>query len=604
MLKEFEVVVHLQENQSNPIFSINTNDLHVIKVKVTVEKGLHRVDLSGTAVRLAVKKPDNKTIFQDGMIVDGAAGRCEFLLDPQAYRVAGEHEAEVMIYDGAGKVAVTSHFTYISKKGILDDNTVQIQNKFQESKQIVLDAPAERTKADQSANEAVLNDANVAPRSAEETNGAQTDEEEVTHHDILTFLANDYNKAITKVNGIQPENNESGTIVGLNITNIEAYGAVAGDPYEQPSEEVMTANLNAFKQALVEKKNIMISPKFYWINGTIPVTGGQYLIGSGSASTVLKLPGGANYPAVEMSNCDGAKVKGFKIEYNDWNPYDYPNRNAVFFRKTVRNSEIADIDVHSVYRGFALNNTNSAVHNIFSCNFRNLKGFWFAKNFMCFSPFIGGNTGCVFDNIYCHNGQRDNRLGDEHQIIPYVFKKFTESVMLQINAEWCNVVSAFFFESNRNVSLTSVHLEGLDSISANNGLIQVVDGRVNMDTVDFYNNIFRSGGKAGLFRVNVGGQLKVDGMTETLTIAKNGTTVRGIISDLAADDRIEMEGVRQFSGLNMNFMPDVNTNPSNEKPKLIKFNDIVYYQELVSPNGTKWKANISNTGVVTYTRVP
>ena len=71
-----------------------------------------------------------------------------------------------------------------------------------------------------------------------------------------------------------------------------------------------------------------------------------------------------------------------------------------YFSETLyESSEIADIDVHSVYRGFALDDTNSAVHNIFSCNFRNLKGFWFGKKFMYFSPFIGGNTGCVFDNI-------------------------------------------------------------------------------------------------------------------------------------------------------------------------------------------------------------
>ena len=154
MFKEFEVVVQLQENPSNPIFIISTNDLQVIKIVVTVKKGLNPVDLSGTTVSLVVKKPNGKTICQDGMITDRAAGRCEFLLDTQAYKVSGEHEAEVMIYEGAGKVGVTSHFTYISKKGILDDSTVQIQRNFQELNQILLDPQGEKKKTIESVKQA------------------------------------------------------------------------------------------------------------------------------------------------------------------------------------------------------------------------------------------------------------------------------------------------------------------------------------------------------------------------------------------------------------------------------------------------------------------
>ncbi|USK68337.1 hypothetical protein [Peribacillus asahii] len=410
-------------------------------------------------------------------------------------------------------------------------------------------------------------------------------------------------ETVKKINAVSLDTSGNVTLLGSCSVNIESYGAIPGNSSIQPNSAIMQANLNAIKNMLVDKGYAVIPPKNYWINGTISVTGGQHLQGMGARSSMFYIPEGANYPAVEMSDCDGAKVGNFGVYYNDWNPYDYPNRNAIFFRNIVRSSEIHDIDVHSVYRGFALDDTASGTHNIFSCNFRNLKGFWFGKNFMYFSPFVGGNTGCVFDNIYCHNGQRDNRLGDDKNIIPYVFKKFTESVMFQINAEWCNVVSAFFFESNRNVCLISVHLEGLDVFKPYNGLIHVVDGRVNINTVDFYDNKFRSGGKAGLFRVNVGGHLKVDGLTETVSVSENGTEIRGIISDGAGNDRIEMEGVRQSSGLNINFIPDVNTNPSNGKPKLIKFNDRYYYYELVSPNGTAWKATISNTGIVTYTKV-
>ena len=41
----------------------------------------------------------------------------------------------------------------------------------------------------------------------------------------------------------------------METANIEAYGAVASDPNVQPNVEIMTTNLNAIKQALVEKKH-------------------------------------------------------------------------------------------------------------------------------------------------------------------------------------------------------------------------------------------------------------------------------------------------------------------------------------------------------------
>ena len=174
--------------------------------------------------------------------------------------------------------------------------------------------------------------------------------------------------------------------------------------------------------------------------------------------------------------------------------------------------------------------------------------------------------------------------------------------MFQINAEWCNVVSAFFFESNRNVSLYIHLFSRMDLFSAYNGLIHIVDGRVNIDTVDFYNNIFDQE-ESGAISCKRWWSAESRRHDRNTNHCNKWNSSKESISDAAGDDRIEMEGIRQFSGLNINFIPDVNTNPSNGKPKLIKFNDIVYYQEFVSPNGTKWKATISNSGFVTYTKV-
>ncbi|WP_412761172.1 BppU family phage baseplate upper protein [Peribacillus frigoritolerans] len=40
-------------------------------------KWVHPVDLTGTIVRLAIKKPDRNTVFQNGVIMDAVNGKCD-----------------------------------------------------------------------------------------------------------------------------------------------------------------------------------------------------------------------------------------------------------------------------------------------------------------------------------------------------------------------------------------------------------------------------------------------------------------------------------------------------------------------------------------------
>ncbi|WP_147536106.1 BppU family phage baseplate upper protein [Bacillus marasmi] len=140
MLKNFNVAVDTVKELRNKQFIVNTNDLNTIKLSITILSDGEPYDLTGTAVRLAVKKPDKLSVFQDCTITDATAGKCEVVLATQAYIVPGVHFAEVMVYlDGSSKVAVSGRFAYTASRGLLDDESVESTNELQSITQALAD---------------------------------------------------------------------------------------------------------------------------------------------------------------------------------------------------------------------------------------------------------------------------------------------------------------------------------------------------------------------------------------------------------------------------------------------------------------------------------
>jgi glycerophosphoryl diester phosphodiesterase len=134
-----------------PSFTVNTNDLKTLQVNITINQDKKALDLTNATVTLAIKKPDNKTVFQDVTVVDALAGSCKLTLNTQAYVVPGFHKAEVMIYYGTDTVAVTSQFSYTANKGIMNDSSIESTNEFQAISKVVSDAVSIKTEAQQSA---------------------------------------------------------------------------------------------------------------------------------------------------------------------------------------------------------------------------------------------------------------------------------------------------------------------------------------------------------------------------------------------------------------------------------------------------------------------
>lgn len=130
MFKTFDVNVDITKEIRNQNIQVNSSDLQTLKFAFSITESGAPYDLTGATVRIAVKKPDKKTVFQDCTITDAETGKCDVVMNSQAYIVPGVHAAELMIYFAEDKVAVTGRFSYISVKGILNDESVESTNEF------------------------------------------------------------------------------------------------------------------------------------------------------------------------------------------------------------------------------------------------------------------------------------------------------------------------------------------------------------------------------------------------------------------------------------------------------------------------------------------
>lgn len=96
MLKEYKITLDIMDNVRNPSFAVNTNDSDSFKLIMTVKKQNKPVDLSGLTAKIAILKPDRKTVFQECEITDAENGKVEVVLTSQAYIVPGTHSVFIL----------------------------------------------------------------------------------------------------------------------------------------------------------------------------------------------------------------------------------------------------------------------------------------------------------------------------------------------------------------------------------------------------------------------------------------------------------------------------------------------------------------------------
>ncbi|MGE7651220.1 BppU family phage baseplate upper protein [Peribacillus frigoritolerans] len=170
MFKPYTITVDTMKKVQNNMFTINTNDLNTPKIIINIKQnGVPVILADGVKVRLEVKKPDNKLVFQDCTIIDPEEGLCTVVLNSEAFEVQGKHEAELMVYYSLDRIAVTSKFAYTAIKGLFNPETIESSNSFSAFNQIVFDAQTAEQNASEHEQNALLS-AQQAKLSEDKTN--------------------------------------------------------------------------------------------------------------------------------------------------------------------------------------------------------------------------------------------------------------------------------------------------------------------------------------------------------------------------------------------------------------------------------------------------
>jgi len=129
LIKQFEITLDLINDVSNEVFSINQNDLNNIQFDFNLLNDGIPIDLTGSIIRFAIKKPDHFTVIQDAEIVE--IGKARVLLTTQSYNEIGNHIGEIYLYENDQTHVFKSKFKYFVAESILNDETIESANEWQ-----------------------------------------------------------------------------------------------------------------------------------------------------------------------------------------------------------------------------------------------------------------------------------------------------------------------------------------------------------------------------------------------------------------------------------------------------------------------------------------
>ena len=265
-------------------FLVNTNDYESVKIIADIVQDKEQVDLTDATVKLAIRKPDQTIVFQDGTVTMPLEGECEFVLETQSYILKGTHVAEVMIYFLDGKIVVTRAFAYHVAEGILSDTAIESTSWYQDVNELQLAVQELQVEVDAFIATAV-----------EETRA------EITAVDTrLTSQLADIAKKTDSV---------------VNILQFESYKVAVANGFDWRP---------AFSQAInsMLKGTVLLPPDTTFdIYGQIAVRNNIKILGH--PTTVIKAMGDATFHAfVNFDNVEGGKnitFEGFTVDMNRQN---------------------------------------------------------------------------------------------------------------------------------------------------------------------------------------------------------------------------------------------------------------------------------------------
>ncbi|WP_242057216.1 glycoside hydrolase family 55 protein [Pseudalkalibacillus hwajinpoensis] len=347
--------------------------------------------------------------------------------------------------------------------------------------------------------------------------------------------------------------------------NVQDYGA-KGDG--------KTDDTKAIQKAINDGAYLFFPAGTYLISETI-VLDHHKVHGSGMENTVLMSKADAPIFKVQGSFTN---IEDMTLQYEGWYQEEHPDRNAIVFDGEIGHSNFENLRLISVYRGFYILPSSEKENHAFSLNLRNIYVFNYAKNALHFMPSTGGLSGSVMENIYTHNGLRDDRY--DENVIPYVFDHFSEVTLIQLNAEWSDISTAFQINDSRNVVMISPHIEGTD-LYEDGVYFDVHNSNVKIMGADLINNAVHS--DSAIFKAYGNSSLSVDGVHTRDTNQEKGAlsifrTV-GEENNSAYIDRFigDIEKVGALNGL-------VNNDGT---PILKRYNDQQFYEKIGVHNESK-----------------
>lgn len=89
------------------------------------------LDLTGHEVKIFMEKPENGgEIWNDGVITDATAGRCEFLMTTEALSKVGHLQAQISVWKDNTEILSTQVFEIVVTKTLLGNSSVESSNEY------------------------------------------------------------------------------------------------------------------------------------------------------------------------------------------------------------------------------------------------------------------------------------------------------------------------------------------------------------------------------------------------------------------------------------------------------------------------------------------
>jgi len=113
-----------------PQFSPTVGDSGLCILNITLMNNSIPFDLTTLTTKIALGRIDNTSTFADMTIVNATAGQISYTLQTADISVAGNVNAEVVIYGSSNNRLTSVTFNFSVKKGILDEGSVESSNNF------------------------------------------------------------------------------------------------------------------------------------------------------------------------------------------------------------------------------------------------------------------------------------------------------------------------------------------------------------------------------------------------------------------------------------------------------------------------------------------